>query len=140
MSVAVRDDDERVVYAGLLAAQERCSPHVAATIRQRMDRGELEDGAARVAAVRAVANAADDDALRWLLGRSFVTGGLLRRPRLAPTSPELLAAVSAIAGRWAHDPRAATVLQHARASTSPTVRAAVQSGGARKTGTHRPAT
>ena len=140
MSVAVRDDDERVVYAGLLAAQERCSPHVAATIRQRMDRGELEDGAARVAAVRAVANAADDDALRWLLGRSFVTGGLLRRPRLAPTSPELLAAVSAIAGRWAHDPRAATVLQHARASTSPTVRAAVQSGGARKTGIHRPAT
>lgn len=140
MSVAVRDDDERVVYAGLLAAQERCSPHVAATIRQRMDRGELEDGAARVAAVRAVANAADDAALRWLLGRSIVAGGLLRRPRLAPTSPELLAAVSAIAGRWAHDPRAATVLQHARASTSPTVRAAVQNAGARMTGTHRPAT
>jgi hypothetical protein len=138
MSVAVRDDDERVVYAGLLAAQERCSPLVAATIRQRMDRGELDDGAARVAAVRAVAASADDDALPWLLGRTIVAGGLLRRPRLAPTSPELLAALSAIAGRWGADPRAATVLEHARTSASPTVRGAVQGAAARMTGAHRP--
>ena len=140
MSVAVRDDDERVVYAGLLAAQERCSPHVAATIRQRMDRGELTDAAARVAAVRAVANAGDAAALDWLLGRSVVVGGLLRRSRLAPTSPEMLATLSAIAARWGDDSRALPVLEFARASASPTVRGAVQGGGVRMTGVHRQAT
>jgi hypothetical protein len=129
MSVAVRDEDERVVYVGLHAAQERCSPHVASTIRQRMDRGELADGAARAAGVRAVANAADDDTLEWLLRRTIVSGGLLRRARLAPTSPELLAALSVLAARWSMDPRAATALECARASRSPTVRAAVHGGG-----------
>ena len=130
MSVAVRDDDERVVYVGLLAAQERCSPHVAATVRQRMDRGEITDGTARAAAVRAVGNALDDDTLEWLLRRAMVTGGLLRRPRLAPTSPELLATLTVLASRWGDDARAEGVLRRAQASVSPTVRGAVQ-GGAR---------
>ncbi len=131
MAVAVRDEDERVVYAGLLAAQEKCSPYVAATIRQRMDRAELNDGASRVAAVRAVAVAGDDAALPWLLGRTVTAGRLLRRTRLAPTSPEMLAALSAIAARWRKDPRAAEVLEMARASSSPTVRAAVIDSAAR---------
>ena len=129
MSVAVRDEDERVVYVGLLAAQERCSTHVASTIRQRMDRGELEDGAARAAGVRAVANVGDDDTLEWVLRRTIVPGGLLRRARLAPTSPELLAALGVLVARWSTDPRAAAVLERARASASLTVRAAVQGGG-----------
>ncbi|MEO8333788.1 MAG: hypothetical protein ABI664_02365 [bacterium] len=129
MSVAIRDDDERVMYAGLLAAQERCSALIASTIRQRMDRGDITDSTAMVAAVRAVGNIADDITLDWMLKRTIVPGGLLRRPRLAPTTPELLAALSVLAARWGDDPRAASVLEHARTSASPTVRAAVQLGG-----------
>ena len=60
----------------------------------------------------------------------MVTGGLLRRPRLAPTSPELLATLTVLASRWGDDARAEGVLRRAQASVSPTVRGAVQ-GGAR---------
>jgi hypothetical protein len=129
MSVAVRDDDERVMYAGLLAAQERCSALIASTIRQRMDRGEITDSTAMVAAVRAVGNITDDITLDWMLKRTIVPGGLLRKPRLAATTPDLLAALSVLAARWSRDSRAASVLELARASASPTVRAAVQVGG-----------
>lgn len=129
MLVAVRDDDERVMYAGLLAAQERCSSLTASTIRQRIDRGEITDSAALVAAVRAIGSMTDDLTLDWMLRRTVVPGGLLRRSRLAPTTPELLAALSVLAARWGGNPRAAEVLERARASTSPTVRAAVAAGG-----------
>jgi hypothetical protein len=129
MSVAVRDDDERVMYAGLLAAQERCSALIASTIRQRMDRGEITDSTAMVTAVRAVGNITDDLTLDWMLKRAIVPGGLLRKPRLAPTTPDLLAALSVLAARWSKDSRAAAVLELARTSASPMVRAAVQVGG-----------
>ncbi len=129
MLVAVRDDDERVMYAGLLAAQERCSSLTASTIRQRMERGEITDSASLVAAVRAIGNRTDDLTLDWLLRRTLVSGGLLRRPRLAATTPDLLATLSVLAARWADDARAGPVLELARKSPSPTVRAAVQVGG-----------
>ncbi len=129
MSVALRDDDERVIYAGLLAAQDTCSPAMAATIRERMDRGEIAESAARAAGVRAVAHIIDDDTLEWLLKRVVVAGGILRRARLAPTSPELLAALNVLALRWEHHPMATPALEQARASTSSTVRTAAQAGG-----------
>ena len=129
MLVAVRDDDERVIHAGLLAAQERCSSLTASTIRQRIDRGEITESASLVAAVRAIGNMSDDLTLDWMLRRTVVAGGLLRRPRLAPTTPDLLAALSVLAARWGSNSRAVPVLDLARASTSPTVRAAVQVGG-----------
>jgi hypothetical protein len=90
-----------------------------------MDRGEITDSAALVAAVRAIGSMTDELTLDWMLRRTVVPGGLLRRPRLAPTTPELLAALSVLAARWSDNPRAAEVLERARASTSPTVRAAV---------------
>lgn len=126
VALAVRDNDERVVYVGLLAAQERCSAEVAATIRQRMDQGELSETMTRVAAIRAVASSANGEALTWVLRRAQVTSLFRRRMRLAPTSRELLVALSVLASRWGHDPRAATVLAWARASRSPSVRAAAQ--------------
>lgn len=126
MLVAVRDDDTRVVAAGLQAAQERCPPLVASTIRQRVDRGEITESAALVAAVRAVAGMSDDQSVEWLVRRALTTGGLLRRARLAPTSPEMLAALNVLAARWGSDARARQVLELARSSTSATVRAAVR--------------
>jgi hypothetical protein len=50
----------------------------------------------------------------------------LRRPRLAPPTPELFAALSVLAARWGSDPRAATVLGWARASSNLAVRAVAQ--------------
>jgi len=54
-----------------------------------------------------------------------VSGGILRRTRLAPASPELLAALSALAAHWSADPRAARAIALARESASPSIRAAV---------------
>ncbi len=126
VALAVRDSDERVVYVGLLVAQERCSTAIAAAIRQRMDRGELTEAMTRVAAIRAVASSADDDALAWVLRRTQVTSFFLRRPRLAPPTSELIAALSVLAAHWGSDPRAATVLGWARASSNLAVRAVAQ--------------
>jgi len=126
MLVAVRDDDACVVAAGLQAAQERCPPLVASTIRLRVDRGEITESAALVAAVRAVAGVSDEQSVEWLVRRTMTTGGLLRRPRLTPTSPEMLAALNVLAARWGSDSRATPALELARSSTSATVRAAVR--------------
>ena len=128
MLAAVRDDDERVVSTALIASLNGCSAFAAATIRQRMERGDFTDSTTRTAAVRAVAQLADADTLEWLVRRVTVSGGLWRRPRLAPTSPEMLAALSILAVRWSGDPRAAQVVEQARSSASASVRAAAHGG------------
>lgn len=126
MAVVVRDDDERVVATALLTAIEGCSPPAAAVIRQRVDRGDFADSATRAAAVRAVGQGTDADTFEWLLRRVSVYGGLWRRMRLAPTSPEMLAALGILSTRWSVEARAARVLELARASTSASVRGAAQ--------------
>ncbi|MEO8562339.1 MAG: hypothetical protein ABI601_09715 [bacterium] len=130
----VRDTDERVVYTALVAAQSSCPPAVASVIRKRMERDELEDATVRAAAVRAVATVRDDGALEWVLGRVLQTGGLLRRTRLASATPEVLASLSALATHWPDDTRVAPALALARASSSPSVRAAVQRDGSQTVG------
>jgi hypothetical protein len=122
---SVNDPDERVAYIGLTAAAQSCPADAAALIRQRLDRDELSDGTVRAAAIRAVASRRDDEALTWILARTLVTGGLLRRTRLAPNSPELLASLGALATHWPEDPRAVVAIALARQSTSASLRGAV---------------
>jgi len=61
----------------------------------------------------------------WLLARVATRSGVLRRVRLAPKTPERLAALQALAsGVWAADEGAAAVLDLARRSPDPDIRAA----------------
>ena len=122
---SVRDPDERVAYCGILAAAHGCPADAAAVIRQRIDQGELSDGTVRAAGIRAAATQPDEETLAWILRRTLVAGGLLRRTRLAPPSSELLASLSALAAHWSADPRAAVAIALARESASPSIRAAV---------------
>jgi hypothetical protein len=122
----LRDADERVVYSGLLAAATGCSAEAAAVIRQRIEDGDVTDGPTRAAGIRAVATRHDDAALEWILRHAIMPSGLLRRARLAPASPEVLASLTALATHWADHPFAAPVLELAQRSASPSVRAAVQ--------------
>jgi hypothetical protein len=122
----VRDPDERVAYCAILAAASACPPEAAAIIRERIDGDELTDVAVRAAGIRAAATQRDDATLEWILRRALVSGGLLRRPRLAPASPEVLASLTALATHWAGDPRVAPTLELARQSQSPSVRGAAQ--------------
>ena len=123
---AVRDPDERVAYCAILAAANACPPEAAVIIRQRIDGDELTDAAVRAAGIRAAATQRDDATLEWILRRALVPGRLLRRPRLAPASPEVLASLTALATYWADDPRATPALELAHRSASPSVRSAVQ--------------
>ena len=125
MLASVNDPDERVAYCGILAAAHGCPPDTAAVIRRRVDAGELTDATVRAAGIRAVATQQDEETLNWLLRRTLVTGGIMRRTRLAPASPELLASLSAIAAHWSADARASVAISLARASSSPSIRAAV---------------
>jgi len=79
----------------------------------------------RAAGIRAAATQPDEETLDWILRRTLVSGGLLRRTRLAAPSSELLAALGALAAHWSTDPRAVVAISLARASASPSVRAAV---------------
>ena len=125
MLASVNDPDERVAYCGIVAAAHGCPADAAAVIRRRIDTDELTDGAVRAAGIRAVATQTDEETLSWLLRRTLVTGGIMRRTRLAPASPELLASLSALAAHWSADARAAVAISLARTSSSPSIRAAV---------------
>ena len=129
---AVRDADMRVVSVGLLGAQERCTPQAAASLRLRMDRGDIADDILRAAAVRAVCAATEegraaDDTLEWMLRRVLHPGRVLRAPRLMPVTGEMLAALGALAAQWDDDARALPALRLARAHESADVRRAAWS-------------
>lgn len=122
---AISDSDERVIYCGVVAAAQGCPADAAEVIQRRIDAGELTDATVCAAGIRAVASRHDDATLDWILRRTVVSSGLLRRTRLAPATPELLASLGALATYWPDDPRAAAAISLARESTSASLRAAV---------------
>ncbi|HVZ78022.1 MAG TPA: hypothetical protein VG818_08595, partial [Gemmatimonadaceae bacterium] len=111
-------------------------------IRERVDRGEL-DAPLRALGIRAVAarrNAAD---VPWLLARVVMHTKWLRRMRLAPKSPEMLASLGALAAYWPNEAiakpaialaaksRDADIRQAASGQRMSQVMAAVQEDGER---------
>jgi hypothetical protein len=121
---ALSDVDDRVVFAGLTVAQERCPPAGIGLIRQRVDRGEL-DSQLRTMGIRIVAQQHNADTLAWFLGFVLTEAHWPRRPKLRPPTPEMLAALSMIAGNWRTDPAAETALRLAEQSRDPEVRAKI---------------
>ena len=121
---ALADSDDRVVFAGLSAAQEKCPTAGIAMIKARVDRGEL-DAQLRTMGIRIAAQQRTSATLAWLLG--FVVTGAYwpRRPRLRPSNPEMLAALNTIATTWPDDPAAAKVLKLAEHSKDAAVRAKI---------------
>lgn len=125
---ALSDPDDRVVFAGLTMAQERCPPAAIALIKQRVERGEL-DSQLRTMGIRIVAQQQHTPAtLTWLLGFVVTETQWARRPKLRPSTPEMLAALSTIVSNWADDPTAVNVIRLAEQSKDPEVRAKVTHG------------
>jgi hypothetical protein len=83
----------------------------------------------RAVAVRSLGASREPLALRTLLRLADGGQTLLRRRRLAPRSPELVAAVEALANGWWDDLEAVRVVALARASADPEVRAAAGGRG-----------
>jgi hypothetical protein len=119
------DSDGRIAYLALTAAHERCPREAVSLIRGRVERGEL-DASLRALGIRAVATIRTPDTLRWLIDRATTRSALLRRRKLLPTTPETLAAISAICTGWRQDPDAQEVIALATRSRIPEVRNAVK--------------
>ncbi|MDQ6872783.1 MAG: hypothetical protein M3037_12405 [Gemmatimonadota bacterium] len=121
---ALTDQDDRVVFVGLTAAQEKCPAGAIDLIRQRVDRGEL-DSQLRTMGIRLVAQQKSPQVLGWLLGFVISETRWSRRPKLRASTPEMLAALSVIASGWANDPAAVPAIQLAEQSKDAEVRAKV---------------
>ena len=121
---ALSDPDDRVVFAGLTVAQERCPPAGIQLIKQRVDKGEL-DSQLRTVGIRIVAQQHNAETLAWFLRFVVIEAHWPRRPKLRPSTPEMLAALSVIAANWRTDPAAETALELAEQSKDPEVRAKI---------------
>ena len=120
--LGLRDSDHGVVFLALNAALESC-PHEAiplvATIA--VDPGRPQD--VRMTSLRILSRSRSPEALKVLLAYARQRRRWFGR-RLPPKSPELLAALSALAVYWKDDPRASEVLAHAMRHSDPEIRAA----------------
>ena len=121
---ALADADDRVVFVGLTAAQEKIPAGAAELMRQRVDRGEL-DAQLRTMCIRIVGHQHTPQTLAWLLGHVLTEARWQRRPKLRPSTPEMLAALSMIASGWRNDPAAVMAIGLAEHSKDSEVRAKV---------------
>jgi hypothetical protein len=121
---ALADNDDRVVFAGLTAAQEKCPPAGINLIKKRVESGQL-DSQLRTMGIRIIAQRRTSEVLSWLLRFVVTEAHWPRRPKLRPSTPEMLAALSTIAMGWADDPAARPVLKLAEQSKDAEVRAKI---------------
>jgi hypothetical protein len=112
-----------VTQLALIAAQQELPPGAAAVINRRMAARSF-GAEERALAVKLLARSHRPEALDMLL--TIADGGRtwFGRRRLRSKSPELLAALIALAGAWSGHPRARALLELAARSNDPEVRAA----------------
>ncbi|HWC74624.1 MAG TPA: hypothetical protein VG454_11880 [Gemmatimonadales bacterium] len=124
---ALRDADPRTVRVALTAALESCPAAVLPVVTE-LTRNSDTPSELRVLAIKVLGRAGNAAARTALL--QLVDGGRnwLGRPRLAPRTLELLAALMALAAGWREDARVAPVLALAAQSDDPDIRNAVTSG------------
>jgi hypothetical protein len=124
---AFRDPDERIVRIALLEVQDELPDTLAPVMVSRVLRtGTFPQ--LRSLAARALGANRSSLAREALLDLCFRKRWLLRRGRLAAGSPELLAALAVLARDWGDDPRGGRVLELARKSRDPQIRAAAGFG------------
>lgn len=113
---ALRDESDRQTLRLVLSEASENPPDAAipAVVERLADESLSPD--LRVAAVRLLGASRSPAALDALLRTAKGGRTLLGRPKVAPKSSEVLAALRALARRWAEDRRAAALLERARAS------------------------
>ncbi|MGH7546078.1 MAG: hypothetical protein ACREKI_07840 [Gemmatimonadota bacterium] len=119
----LKDADARIAQIGLAAAQDGFPAEAVPFLARQAGNPSLS-AELRALAVRLLRDSHTAEALDALLaatssGKTLV----LRRPKLRPKSPGMLAALAALEAGWSSNPRAAKVLGRARRSRDPEVRA-----------------
>jgi hypothetical protein len=128
VSLGLRDEDDGIVLLALSATLESCPAETIPLVEQiAMDPRRPPE--ARVATLRILARTRTPAALQVLLAHARHRRSWFGR-RLAPKSPELLAAVAGLASYWKTDPQATEVLAHAIQHSDPEIRAAASSTAA----------
>jgi HEAT repeat protein len=131
LATALVDTDEQVNRIALAECMSDCPPAVLPLVCRRAA-DAATDPELRQLAIRVLGTSREAPAVQTLL--RLVDGGQswLRKPRLAASTPEMLAALGALATGWAEHPAAATFLAAALRSTDPEViRAALSRSEAR---------
>ena len=126
ITLGLRDTDDRTVLLALNDASASCPEGVLPLIMSRVDRDDIP-ASLRALAIRTIAGVRSPDVVEWVLrfvmvGRKRFFGG----ERLAPKSPELIAALSALGAFWRSDPRAADTLARALKHADAEIRTAAQ--------------
>ncbi len=127
ITIGLLDVDERTVLTALNEAASDCPRAAVPILMSRVDRDDIP-ASLRALAIRAVASVKSPDVVDWVLrfvmvGRKRFFGG----ERLAPKSPELLAAISALGSYWSDDARVITTLARASKSADSEIRNAAAS-------------
>lgn len=128
LCAALRDDDKNVLRAALQHARGKLPDAGVPILAKRVVDGEFPPEF-RVISLHLLGRTSSILALDALL--AWVHGGktLLGKPKLAPKSPEMLAALAALARSWAHDRRAAALIGVALKSDDDQIVAAAQARG-----------
>jgi hypothetical protein len=126
--MGLRDDDDGIVVLALNAALESC-PREAIPAVEALAMDLRRPPEIRVPTLRILARTRTPEALKVLLAQAQRRRSWFRR-RLAPKSPELLAALAGLASYWKDDPRAIEVLTRALRHSDPEIRAAASSAAA----------
>ncbi|HJU67073.1 MAG TPA: hypothetical protein VJ650_02420 [Gemmatimonadaceae bacterium] len=125
------DSDERVVRVALQAAAGRCPLSAVAILQRRVTEGTL-DAELSSQAIAVIASVRTTEVLEWLMERAAGSSRtLFGRPRLAPKSPTMLAALSGLALHWARGRGVGAVLALALGSSDVDIRNTVIAAGHR---------
>jgi len=126
ITLGLKDSDDRAVLLALNEASTSCPRSALPIIMNRVDRDDIP-APLRALAIRTVAGVRSPDVVDWVLrfvmiGRKRFFGG----ERLAPKTPEFLAALGALGAYWRGDPRVDKTLARALKHTDPEIRSAAQ--------------
>jgi hypothetical protein len=127
ISRGLGEADEQNLRMTVATALDGCPPQALPFVeRQLGDRNHPPE--LRTLLIRAVGAIPAPVACEWLVERCLTKRVLLPGKRLAPKSPDLVAAVTALALRWSQDPRAAEVLRLAARSRDAELQSAATAG------------
>ncbi|MFL5403616.1 MAG: hypothetical protein ACJ8BF_12435 [Gemmatimonadales bacterium] len=126
MLAGLRDPDDGIASLAATAALESC-PAPALPLLERITNDPRRSPELRAITLRILARTRAPEALRLVLTAAFSRRLWLGR-RLAPKSPLLLAAITALAGHWREHPAAAEILAIALQHSDEEIRAAAEAG------------
>jgi hypothetical protein len=120
---ALSDRDDNIVKLAMQAALEDCPKPAVPLIVRHVERKSISPEL-RALGLRVVGAAKDPATLNWLLAYAVTKTRFLRRTKLVPKTPEMLAALSGLASGWSDNPEVMPVLDIAQKSKDLEVRAA----------------